>query len=137
MSIDAVHQFTQELPFRLREDVLSYARSVNEALPEIFREANVAPDERLGDELVFVAGIKKLHAICSANFWILDSSLHSLSQADLHEVQLGSLRISRGSEEWQRLRDLLNDLEGVLAQQNLLEIIGLTSYTEILQWLRG
>jgi len=88
------------------------------------------------DQLVLLAGIKKLHAICSGTFWILDNSLSSLREAQAYEVQVGSMRISRGSKEWTQLRDLLNDLEIILAQQRIQEMMFITSYSEILQRLR-
>jgi len=103
MSLELVEEFAQQLPFRLREDVIGYARSVQAAVPDIFREARMTLDQGLADQLVFVAGIKKLYAICSGTFWILDNSLHSLQQAQAYEIKVGSMRISRGSSSpWQK-----------------------------------
>lgn len=136
MSLELVQAFAQELPPRLREDVVGYARSVQGALPDIFRDAKLAQEQALADQLVFLAGIKKLYGICSGTFWILDNSLQSLDQAEAYEVRIGSMRISRGSKEWVQLRDLLNDLEVILAQQRLQEMMLLTSYSEILHRLR-
>jgi hypothetical protein len=81
MSLALVHEFAQELPPRLRESVIGYARSVQDAIPDISRDAEIRQDQGLADQLVFLAGIKKLHAICSGTFWILDNSLRSLSEA--------------------------------------------------------
>jgi hypothetical protein len=136
LSLQLVQQFAQPLPPRLREDIIGYARSVQIALPDIFRDANLAQDERLGDQLVFLAGVKKLYAICSGTFWILDNSLESLQNINTHQVKIGSLRISRGSRDWQRLRDLLTELEGILAFQGLQEIVETPTYPEILRRLR-
>ena len=137
MSLAMVYEFAQELPPRLREDVVGYARSVQSALPEIFREAEMAPNEALGDQLVFLAGVKKLHAICSSNYWILDNSLQSLQTADTFEVRMGSLRVSRGSREYMQLRALLDGLDLLLAEQRITDMVLLTSYPEILQRLRN
>jgi hypothetical protein len=136
MSIERIRDFAEELPVALREDVLGYARSVRDALPDIFREAHVPQDQRLGDELVFLAGIKKLYAICSGTFWILDTSLQSLEQTETYEVRLGSTTVSRGSPEWKRLHDLLSDLETVLVAQGLDKMVHMTSYADILRRLR-
>lgn len=137
MSLAMVYEFAQELPPRLREDVVGYARSVQSALPGIFREAEMAPNEALGDQLVFLAGVKKLHAICSSNYWILDNSLQSLQTADTFEVRMGSLRVSRGSREYMQLRALLDGLDLLLAEQRITDMVLLTSYPEILQRLRN
>ena len=136
MSLEKVNALAQELPPRLREDVVGYARSVQGALPEIFRDAKLAQEPGLGDQLVLLAGIKKLYAICSGTFWILDNSLRSLSEAQTYEVRIGSMRISHGSKEWVQLRDLLRDLEVILAEQGLLEMMLLNSYSGILHRLR-
>jgi len=53
MSIALVLEFAQELPPRLRESVIGYARSVEDALPDIFRDAELRPDQGLADQLVF------------------------------------------------------------------------------------
>jgi hypothetical protein len=82
-----------------------------------------------------VAGIKKLYAICSGTFWILDNSLQSLNRVRAYEVRIGSERISRGSEQWVQLHDLLDDLDSLLAGQGLKEVIQLSSYPEIARWL--
>ena len=137
MSLQLVQQFAQPLPPRLREDIVGYARSVQVALPDIFREAHMAEDEALGDQVVFLAGVKKLHAICSGTFWVLDNSLESLQAANTYQVRIGSLRISRQSREWQQLRDLLTELESILTIQGLEEIVQSSSYPDILRWLRG
>ena len=137
MSVERVQEFAQHLPPRLREDVVSYARSVDNSLSDIFREARVAQDERLAGQLVFLAGIKKLYAICSGTFWILDNSLESLQRAEAYEVKIGSMRISRGSQEYRQLQQLLADLDEVLVAQNLYEVIQISSYAETLHWLQN
>jgi hypothetical protein len=110
---------------------------VQAALVDIFREAKVKQDRILGDQLVFLAGVKKLHAICSGTFWILDNSLESLAQAEAYEVRVGALRISRNSREYRQLRDLLGDIESILAVHGLTEFVYLASYAEILRLLRN
>lgn len=137
MSLANVAVFARELPPRLRDDVLSYARCVQDALPEIFREARVEEDRDLGDQLVFLAGVKKLHALCSGTFWILDNSLRALRQSETEVVRLGSLRIARGSDEWRNLHDMLQELERILAGERLLELVQNPSYREILVTLHN
>jgi hypothetical protein len=137
MSIERIREFAEELPPALREDVLGYARSARDGLPEIFREAHVPQDKRLGDDLVFLAGIKKLYAICSGMFSILDTSLQLLQKTDTYEVRLGSTTVSRNSPELKRLHDLLSDLEAVLAAQGLDTMVRMTSYADIPRRLRN
>lgn len=132
MSLERVAAFARELPPKLREDVIGYARSVQSALPEIFDEAGVAETDALRDQLVLLAGVKKLHAICSSTFWILDSSLMGLQQADVQQVRLGGLYLSRGSREWAQLRETVTAIESVLTDQGLLPLVYTTSYVQLL-----
>jgi hypothetical protein len=65
MSLQAVEAIADELPTILRSDLIGYAKSVESALPEIFLQAHVTRSDKLADELIFIAGIKKLYSICS------------------------------------------------------------------------
>jgi hypothetical protein len=132
VSLERVAAVVGQLPPKLREDVIGYARSVRSALPEIFREAGLAEDVRLGDELVFLAGIRKLHASCSAAFWVLDNSLASLREANVVNVRMGSRVYSRGSPEWRQLSELVTGLERLLDQARLLDLMYEPSYAAVL-----
>jgi hypothetical protein len=132
MSVELVTEFARELPPRLREDVIGYARSVQSALPEIFQDAGVAETRDLRDQLVFIAGVKKLYAICSSAFWILDNSLRGLERAEVRQVRLGGVFLARGSREWTRLRDTFTAMEVVLQDQRILPFVYARSYVDIL-----
>jgi hypothetical protein len=47
MSLEYVRRLAEELPAPLRDQVVGYARSVEEAAPEIFRDANIDFDPQL------------------------------------------------------------------------------------------
>lgn len=132
MSLELVAEFARELPPRLREDVIGYARSVQSALPEIFQDAGVAETRDLRDRLVFIAGVKKLYAICTSAFWILDNSLRNLQRAEIQQVRLGSVFVARGSREWIQLRDAVMAIEAVLQDQRIGPWVHTPSYSAIL-----
>ena len=132
MSLELVTEFARELPPRLREDVVGYARSVQTVLPEIFRDAGIAENRDLRDQIVFIAGVKKLHAICSSAFWILDNSLRGLERADVQQVRLGRVYVGRGSREWLQLQDAVRAVEGILQEQRILHLVYTSSYAGIL-----
>jgi hypothetical protein len=135
MSLERVEDFAGGLPPRLREDVLGYARSVQAALPAIFEDAGVRETSDLRDQLVFIAGLKKLHAICSSTFWILENSLTGLQQANIARVRLGGATVSRGSRIWTELRDTVTAIEAILAREGVLQFVSTPSYAEILREL--
>ncbi len=130
MSLALVDQIARELPPRLADDLIGYARSVSGALPEIFRDARVAQSDDLASQLVLIAAVKKLYSICSSNYWILDNSLHAL-QRDAGEVRLGSTVVSRRSPYFLRLQKLQTDLLQILGDQGLFEFMEVSSYAEI------
>jgi hypothetical protein len=136
MSVALVQAFADHLPVRIREEVVGYSRSVENAAPDIFREAGIAFEDGLADQLVYAAGIKKLHAICSSSYWILDNSLNALSRQGITGIRLGPRIIGRGSREFQELSRLMLDLEQLLTDQHLGEVIAMNSYADILRVLR-
>lgn len=132
MSLERVVDFARGLPPKLREDVVGYARSVQSAVPEIFRDAGIAETQDLRDQLILIAGVKKLHAICSSAFWILDNSLTGLRQSDVQQIRLGGIYVARGSRQWLQLRDAVTAIEVILVDQRVMPFIQLSSYAEIL-----
>jgi len=56
------------------EQVLDYARSVEAASRDISKEAEIELTDELLDQLVLVAAVRKLHAICSSSYWLLYNS---------------------------------------------------------------
>ena len=82
MSLRYVNAFFKELPHTLREQVIDYARSVDAASRDISKEAEVELTDDLRDQLVLVAAVRKLHAICSSSYWLLYNSARLLGQGN-------------------------------------------------------
>ncbi len=80
MSLRYVNAFAPELPYTLREQVIDYARSVEAASQEIFKEAEVKLTDELRDQLALVAAVRKLHSICSSSYWLLYNSTRLLGE---------------------------------------------------------
>jgi len=135
MSLDAVKEFANELPYRFREDVIGYARSVKDVLPEIFHEARCPFNEMAANQLIFIAGVKKLYSICTSNFWIIENSLFMLERSEVHAVQIGSSTIHRESDDYLALAVLLRQLENLLSEHRILHLIHQRSYGDILKEL--
>ena len=132
MSLEAVQRIVAELPLNLRNDLIGYARSVENALPQIYRDAEVDRTQRLDDRLILVAALKQLHGIVSGNYWLLEHSLEGLG-SDADAVQLGSSVIDRESSdmlEWQRAHLGLQELIDGLG---LRQLVMMTSYADILR----
>lgn len=118
MSLRYVVPIALELPYALREQVVTYARAVDHATVDIFAEAEVDSNEELHDQLVLLAAIRKLHGICSSSFWILHNAT-SLLGAEASVVRIGSSQLDRGGDVYWRLRILLDGLTATLEAQGI------------------
>ena len=134
MSLRYVNAFAPELPYTLREQVLDYARSVEAASRDISKEAEIELTDELLDQLVLVAAVRKLHAICSSSYWLLYNSTKLLGD-EVTGVRVGGTTFSRGSAHFDQLATLLGYLETVLRDQGLSIEILRQPYPEILSFL--
>lgn len=134
MSLRYVNAFAPELPYTLREQVLDYSRSVEAASHDISKEAEIELTDELLDQLVLIAAVRKLHAICSSSYWLLYNSTKLLGN-EVTGVRVGGTTFSRESAHFNQLSTLLGDLETVLRDQGLsIEVIR-QPYPEILTFL--
>jgi len=120
----------------LSEQVLSYARALEIAAPEIFKDAGVKPNRELTNALVFIAGLRKLFSIVDANYWVVENTGAILaSQQEQYSVRVGSTDISRGGTYHQSLKTVRSELTKILAEHKLLQYVGNVPYVEILREL--
>ncbi len=132
MSLRYVNMFADDLPHAIRTQVVDYARSVDEAAEEIFSSAERTMEPQLRDQLVLIAAIRKLHAICSSSFWILYNSSAILGP-NVPGIRVGSRIYSVDSSEFAALRTLLGDLELLLVSQGLDLKLLHGPYTDVLE----
>lgn len=133
MSMRALSRLAESLPPAIANDVIQYARSVQLSLPEIFRDARVREDPELGDQLVFLAGIRKLESAIASQYWILDNSLHLMKAESIDVVRIGSSEIAIGSDFHSGLQHVMRELEHILASEGVAEILMMRSYAEMLK----
>jgi hypothetical protein len=134
MSLRYVNGFAPELPYSLREQVLDYARSVEDASHDISKEAEIELTDELRDQLVLVAAVRKLHAICSSSYWLLYNSTKVLG-GEVTGVRVGGTTFSPESAHFVQLSELLGDLETVLRDQGLSIEMVRQPYPQILSFL--
>ena len=131
MSIAILTSTLQGLPYGLREQILGYAESVRAAAPSIARDAGVQPSQRVFDELVFMAGVRKLHGLVASNYWALDNSTSLLAASEITSVRVGAQDFSRGGQLHMELKELLEALEKTLTKQQIKDYLNL-SYEDLL-----
>jgi uncharacterized protein (DUF1499 family) len=135
MSISALTRAIGGLPRNMVDSVVSYARSVEAALPEIFREAGIKYRKNIAEEVIFVAGIKKLFATVDSTYWMLENSKVLLERQQVTEVRIGSSDLYGNGRELDTLRQLRTDFLELLEQNNLTDIVDESSYSSIIRKL--
>ncbi len=123
MSMQRVISLASELPPALRDQVTSYAESVERVIPEIFAELGRPIEQERADQVIFWAGIRKIYSLVTATFWTLDNSIEILSRSDIGRIRIGGTDFSRGSDIYLRLRELLTALERAAADVSFRELM--------------
>lgn len=124
--IDAI----QGLPRALKDQVLGYALCVEGALPEIFKKAGRQYDNAIGDQIIFLAGMRKLYSLVSSNYWTLDNSATLLGDMDVKHITAGSVDLSKSGKLHANLQELNKSLEDIFSEHELLQYFNV-DYAEI------
>lgn len=136
MTIRALEEALEVLPFSLAEQVLSYAKSVEAAAPDIFRSAGLRQTPEITNKLVFVAGIRKLFSIIDSNYWVIDNAGEILErQQDQGQIRVGGTDLSRGGDYHRELSRLRDDFQNVISESNLEYYVSNVPYAEVVRTL--
>lgn len=131
MSLQALAYAIEPLPLALAEQVLGYARSVQEVANEIFLDAQLEPSDEAIQLLIFIAGIKKLFAIVDSNYWVMDNAGEILRRSyDSDRILVGASDLSRHGQYYDELLTIRIKLEELLSECGLMEYVEV-SYSEI------
>ncbi|HEY4214469.1 MAG TPA: hypothetical protein VGM84_23540 [Steroidobacteraceae bacterium] len=128
-------EIADTLPRSLGDQVLSYVVSVEAAADDIFREANVVREGSLLDQLLLVAALKKILGIAGASFWAIDNSLSIGARTSYDTVRIGGAMYGRGTEDYEQIRKLHEDLEMLALQNGVKDLLEMRDYVEVLQEL--
>ncbi len=119
MSMARLRSVARPLSALVRDQILGYAESVNAALPEIFEEARVPFDEQVGDEIVLIAGIRKLDAICSSAALLLERAIAGLAADQIMTIRIGAGEYAEGSRDYAELTQLSSLMRATLRDLEL------------------
>ena len=135
MSKAKVEELIEELPNSIKEQVLSYVKSVDDASIEIFKSSGIKYSKKLSDQLIFIAGIKKVFSMVDSIYWLIENSNSMLERNDMNSIRIGSTDLSRESQFYRELSNLRNELVEVLNENNLSDLISERQYGNILKAL--
>jgi hypothetical protein len=134
MSYRLLEEAVADLPWSLRDQVLGYAKSVEASMPSIFHDAQRKLDAAIADQVVFLAGVRKLHGIVASSFWALDNSGALLKKLKVTSVRAGAADLSRDGPLFKAVKSTLQGIEKVLEEQGVREYIDL-DYSELVTQL--
>lgn len=120
MGLQDVRDLVSDLPRSLGDQIIGYAESVERSLPGIFDEAGRRQTPKLSRQVVFIAGLKKLHWLAASSYWTLDNSGRLLQSMDVHSIRIGRADVSRGSDIYQELKELVDTLERTLRDKQVM-----------------
>lgn len=132
MSIRRLSSILEPAPPQLREQIIGYARSVDAAAADIFEDADVPFDEELAEDLVLLAGLRRLWSIVDGQYWIVANSLHLLSDHNISEVGVGGSIYGYGTRSFQQIRDLRDQFQRLLRELNVLRLVEAGSPADLL-----
>ena len=135
MSMNSLTRAIAGMPSGMADTVVSYARSVEIALPEIFRDAKRKYRKDVADQIVFLAGVKKLFSILDSTYWMLDNSSAILERQEINAIKVGSSDLSRNGEDYYLIKNLRKSLVEILSEQRIYHLISERSYSNIIEQL--
>ena len=124
-----------DLPYSLRERVMGYVNSVEIAIPEIFRDAEIQYNEDLAETLLFVASLRKFFSIVNSAYWTLENTGEILERQNTRNIRIGGSFYSRYSPYYEQLFNMHMDLEDLLKANGLYEMVYELRFVEILRQL--
>ena len=119
----------------MADSVVSYARALEVALPDIFRDAQRKYRKDIADQIVFLAGVKKLFSIIDSTYWMLDNSSAILERQEISVIKVGSSDLSRSGKDYQLLKNLRQSLVEILSEQRIYHLVSERSYSNIIEQL--
>jgi hypothetical protein len=118
MSVERLQSIVHRLPYSMQDQVLGYARSVDNAFSDIVAEVSrVRPDykfEQHRNNLVLLSGVKKLLGIVAGTYWSLDNAASILEDSGIKEISIGGRSYSKASDIYAKLYKVTRALENAL-----------------------
>lgn len=131
MSRAALRELLRPLPWTLREQIEDYVRTVNDAAPAIFDEADLPLTPESLDRFLYAAGIRKLWDLVESQYVLLTSALGLVEPHGVERIDVGRRSFSQGSETYLEIRALRQGLYRELVRLRLFPIADARSLSEV------
>jgi hypothetical protein len=115
----SVASVTSQLPFALRQDTEGYLRTLQDAQPEIYREAEVTTKEIPTEQFLLLTTVWRLYTQVEGQRWVVQNSLEIAGEYGAKGISAGRFRYSSGSDEVTEIRVLHKSFERWLHNRDL------------------
>jgi hypothetical protein len=137
MSLRTLRTAVADLPAAVQRRVLDYGAFINEAAPDIFTEAGVSrPSANEIDQLVFVAGMRKLWALVEFQRNTINA-ITTTGSYGVEGVIARGTRYTPNSREVLAVNALGNELRNLLETGEVMPLIQLRSLAEVARAVRS
>lgn len=133
----SLESVTSQLPFTLRQDIEGYARTLQDAETDIYRDADVSLKEVPSERFLLVTVVWRLYSQVEGQRWVVQNSLEVASEYSASGISAGRFRYSRGSEDVSEIRELHTSFERWLHNRDLDFLKLVDGPREILEALRS
>jgi hypothetical protein len=134
MSRKDVEHLVVSLPPTLQDQVLGYTDAVERALPYIVDDYGRPVRASTKDAVIFIAGVRKLYALVSSNYWTLEHSSAMLGEFGARDIRAGGADLSNRGELHRQLREAMAALDGVFQRMELTRYLD-GDYVELIDLL--
>ena len=119
------------LPWTLREQIENYVRTVSDAAPAIFEEAELELTPKALDDFLFAAGLRKLWDLVESQYVMLSSALGLVEPHGVQRVDVGRRAFSRESETYENIRRIRMGLYQRLVALEVFPIVAARTLSEV------
>jgi len=123
MSRAAFRRVIANLPPRLRDQLDGYVQTVEMHASDIFDDAGVPITPERRNQLVFIAGVRRLWALVDGQYELLHNTLDTLGGQEVDAISIGSTVYAPGSPEYRRVRLLRDQLRERLQELGALDYV--------------
>jgi hypothetical protein len=131
VSRQALREIVAPLPWTMREQIEDYVRTVAEAAPAIFDEADLPLTPGDLDRFLYAAGIRKLWNLVESQYVLLSSALGLVEPYGVEQIDVGRRSFSRASETYTEIRELRNGLYRQLVRLELFPVAAARTLADV------
>ena len=128
---------TEELPYRLREELESYVKAIDTVAPRIARECHVKLTDAIRSDFLFIIGIGRLWSVINGSHWLAVDSVGLFQRTEASVVRAGSLSLGPGEGFNRELQALRANLESLLKEHDLFEPVTMGHVRDVMTWVAG